>query len=102
ALSMAEATRRGVLEARPDERPFLLSRSGFLGSSRHTAVWTGDNISNVHHLRNSVGISLSLSISGLPFNGPDVPGFGGNASAELMRAWYKAGFLFPSLRNHNV
>jgi alpha-glucosidase len=100
ATGMAEATRDGFLAARPDERPFLISRSAAAGSSRYTAVWTGDNYSNWHHLRSSIHGSLNLALSGIPFNGPDVPGFGGHADKELAIAWYKAGFLFPFLRNH--
>ena len=101
ALGMAVATRGGMLAARPEQRPFVISRSAFLSASRHTALWTGDNMANPHHMKNSIALTLNLSVSGLPFNGPDVPGFGLNASAELMRAWYKLGFLFPFLRNHN-
>ncbi len=97
---MAEATRAGFLQARPDERPFLLARSAAAGSSRYTAVWTGDNISNWHHLRTSIHCTLNLALSGIPFNGPDVPGFGGHADRELAIAWYKAGCLFPFFRNH--
>ncbi|NCN05799.1 MAG: hypothetical protein GW949_09220 [Spirochaetales bacterium] len=102
AMGMASATRRGLELAGEGRRPFLLSRSAFLSSGRYTALWTGDNVSNVHHLANGITLALSLSLSGMPFIGPDVPGFGGNASAELMRAWYKAGFLFPFFRNHNI
>ncbi len=102
ALGMAEATREGLKRARPGLRPFVVSRSGSLGISRHAAVWTGDNVSNEAHLRASIPVSLTMSISGVPFNGPDVPGFGGDASAALMRAWYKAGFLFPFFRNHCI
>lgn len=101
ALGMAQATRAGFLEARPEERPFLLSRSAYLSSSRHTAVWTGDNVANWHHLRLSIPISLGLSMSGLPFNGPDVCGFMGDTTPALAVAWYKAGFLFPFVRNHS-
>ncbi len=101
ALGMAAATRAGMLAARPQQRPFVISRSAFLSASRHTALWTGDNMANPHHMKNSIALTLNLSVSGLPFNGPDVPGFGLHASAELMRAWYKLGFLFPFLRNHN-
>lgn len=100
ATGMAQATRQGFLEARPDERPFLLTRSASAGMSRFAAVWTGDNFSNWHHLRTSIRCSLNLALSGIPFNGPDVPGFGGNADRELAVAWYKAGCLFPFLRNH--
>jgi len=102
ALGMAAATRAGVLASRPHERPFIVSRSSTLSSSRHTAVWTGDNVSNEHHMKGAITMSLNLSVSGMPFNGPDVPGFALDASNELMRAWYKLGFLFPFLRNHKI
>jgi alpha-glucosidase len=102
ATGMAQATHEGFLQARPDERPFIVSRSAAAGSSRWTAVWTGDNHSNWHHLRTAIHATLNLALSGIPFNGPDVPGFGGHADRELAIAWYKAGFLFPFLRNHAV
>jgi alpha-glucosidase len=102
ALGMAKASRAGFLAARPDERPFLLSRSAYISSSHHTALWTGDNYSNWHQLQLSIPVSLGLALSGIPFNGPDVPGFGGNATPELAVAWYKCGFLFPFLRNHSM
>ena len=101
AVGMAKATYAGFQQARPDERPFLLTRSGWIGTSNYAAVWTGDNFSNWHHLKNSIQISLNLAFSGIPFNGPDVPGFGDDADAELACAWYKVGFLFPFLRNHS-
>ncbi len=101
ALGMAQASRNGFLAARPDERPFLLSRSASPTMSREAAVWTGDNYSNRHHLKMAIPVSLNLALSGIPFNGPDVPGFGGEASAELAAAWYKCGFLFPFFRNHS-
>lgn len=100
ALGMAQATRAGFCAAKPDERPFLLTRSASTGMSRFAAVWTGDNFSNWHHLRTAVHCSLNLALSGIPFNGPDVPGFGGHADKDLAVAWYKAGCLFPFLRNH--
>jgi alpha-glucosidase len=101
ALGMAQASRAGFLAARPDERPFLLSRSAFISSSRYTAVWTGDNLSNWHHLRLAIPVTLGLGLSGLPFNGADAGGFADDATRELIIAWYQAGFLFPFFRNHN-
>jgi alpha-glucosidase len=98
---MAEATRAGFERARPDERAFVLSRSAFIGTGRFAAVWTGDNISNWVHLRKCIEVSLHLALSGIPFNGPDVPGFGDDPDAELAVAWYKVCFLFPFLRNHS-
>ena len=101
ALGMARATHAGMLDAHPDIRPFMLTRSGFISTSRYAAAWTGDNFSNKHHLKLSIPMTLNLALSGIPFNGPDVPGFGGNPDRKLAVAWYKAGFLFPFFRNHS-
>ena len=102
AFGMAKASHAGFLAARPDERPFLLARSAFISSSRYTAVWTGDNVANWHHLRTSIPLSIGLALSGQPFNGPDVCGFADDTNPALAIAWYKAGFLFPFLRNHSM
>jgi alpha-glucosidase len=102
ALLMARATREGFAAAFPDRRPFLVSRSGCTGSQRYAAHWTGDNYSNYHHLHRSIGKSLNLALSGIPFNGPDVGGFGGDCTENLLIDWIKAAFLFPLLRNHTV
>lgn len=102
ALGMAMASRDGFLAAHPNSRPFTLCRSGYIGSGRYTAIWTGDNYSNYHHLKNSIATTLNLALSGIPFNGPDAGGFGGNTYPELICDWYKAGFLFPVFRNHSM
>lgn len=101
ALGMAMATRDGFEAAHPGERAFLLSRSGSTGISKYAAIWTGDNMSNYHYLRNCIAVSLNLALSGAPFNGPDVGGFGGNCWPQLMQDWMKACFLFPFMRNHS-
>lgn len=101
ALGMVRATHEGLLGANPDTRPFILTRSGFISTSRYAAAWTGDNFSNAHHLKQAIPMTLNLALSGIPFNGPDVPGFGGDPTRQLAVAWYKAGFLFPFFRNHS-
>ena len=100
ALGMAIAARQGFLEAHPNHRPFMLCRSGYTGTSRYTAIWTGDNYSNYAHLKGSLSTTLNLALSGIPFNGADVGGFGGNTTPELLMDWTKAAFLFPIFRNH--
>lgn len=102
ALGMAMASRAGFEKAHPGQRPFLLTRSGFTGVGRYAAIWTGDNYSNYHHLKGSIACSLNLALSGVPFNGPDIGGFGGDTTPELITAWMKAGFLFPFCRNHSI
>ncbi|MBM9604857.1 TIM-barrel domain-containing protein [Desulfopila inferna] len=101
-LLMARATRDGLLAARPYQRPFLLSRSGSTGSQKYAAHWTGDNFSNYHHLQRSIGKSLNLALSGVPFNGADVGGFGDDCGEELLVDWIKTAFLFPFFRNHTM
>ena len=102
ALGMQKATVAGFQQATPNERPFLLSRSGFIGTSKYSAIWTGDNVSNDFYLKLSIPTTLGLSISGIPFNGPDLAGFGGDASDELMIRWFQACMLFPFYRNHST
>jgi alpha-glucosidase len=101
ALGMAIASHQGLSKAAPSMRPFLVTRSASTSISRYAAVWTGDNYSNETHLKASIPTSLNLALSGVPFNAPDVPGFGGDADDDLMVRWYKTAFLFPFLRNHS-
>jgi alpha-glucosidase len=102
AYGMQKASRKALSNCIVNKRPFILSRSGFISSSRYSAIWTGDNWSNYFHLKASINMSLNLSLSGIPFNGPDVPGFEGDASPDLAVDWFKAGFLFPFFRNHSA
>ncbi len=100
ATGMARATRAAFLEAHPEQRPFLLSRSACTGSGSYTAVWTGDNASNYHHLERAIPTTLNLALSGIPFNGPDVGGWAGDVTEELLVDWIKACCLFPFFRIH--
>ncbi len=101
-LGMAQATSDGVKAAFPELRPFTLTRSGTIGSSRYGAMWTGDNNSNYHHLRKGLEMVLSLSISGMPFVGSDVGGFGGDAFKKNYIDWFKTTYLLPFMRNHSA
>ena len=111
ANGMAEATVSGLQSMRPDQRPFVLSRSGFLGIQRHAAVWTGDNHSSWEHLRENLHMVLNLGLCGLPMTGADVGGFGRGPgkygavkplrpSAELFVRWMELGALMPFFRVH--
>ena len=82
-------------------RPFVLSRSFFAGSHRFGPIWTGDNNSEWSHLKASIPMLLSLSISGMSFSGADVGGFFGDPSKELYIRWQQAGAAFyPFYRCH--
>lgn len=101
-LNMVRASRQGLLLANPNKRPFILSRSNFLGGHRYAATWTGDNLSSVEQMKLSVPMSLTLGLSGQPFNGPDIGGFCENGNAELLAQWTAMGVFFPFVRNHSI
>ena len=48
----------------------------------------------------SISQLLSFSVSGVPFVGPDVPGFSGDPSKELFKLYYQLGCLYPFFRAH--
>lgn len=101
-LNMVRASRQGLLLANPQKRPFILSRSNFLGGHRYAATWTGDNLSAPDHMKLSIPMSLTLGLSGQPFNGPDIGGFCENSNGELVAQWTAIGAYFPFVRNHNT
>uniref|UniRef100_A0A158P988 Glucosidase II subunit alpha n=1 Tax=Angiostrongylus cantonensis TaxID=6313 RepID=A0A158P988_ANGCA len=82
------------------DRPFILTRSGFVGTQRTAAVWTGDNTADWGHLAITAAMLLSLSVSGVPFVGADVGGFFGNPDEQLLTRWYQAGSFQPFFRAH--
>lgn len=101
-LCHARATWEGLRTLRPEERPFVISRSGFAGIQRYAAVWTGDNSSWWEHLEGSIPMLLNLGLSGVPFTGADIGGFHGNTQGELLVRWYQLGAFYPLMRNHST
>ncbi|MEO0649419.1 MAG: TIM-barrel domain-containing protein [Planctomycetota bacterium] len=97
---MAEATRDGLLEARPDKLPFVLSRAAHLATPRTAATWTGDNQSTWEDLRWSVAMVLSLGLLGQPMSGPDIGGFVGDPGPDLFARWFEMGCYLPFFRGH--
>jgi len=101
-MQMVRATREGIQAARPEKRPFVLTRANFLGGHRYAATWTGDNRSDWNHLRWSIPMALNLGLSGQAFAGPDIGGFIGNATPELFARFMGIGSLLPFARAHTV
>jgi alpha-glucosidase len=100
-MQMARSTFEGLKKLRPDARPFVLTRAGYAGVQRYSAVWTGDNVASWDHLRLSIPMLLNMGVSGVPFVGSDVGGFSGNPSPELYARWLQAAALTPLLRSHS-
>lgn len=99
-MLMTKASREGILEAKPNKRPFLLTRSSHLGGQRYAATWTGDNGANWNHLKVSIPMSINLGLSGQPFSGADIGGFNRNATPELFGHWIALGVFYPFCRAH--
>ncbi|HEY8531406.1 MAG TPA: TIM-barrel domain-containing protein, partial [Limnochorda sp.] len=101
-LLMGKATFEGLKRLRPDERPFIVTRSGFAGIQRYAAVWTGDNSSWWEHLAMSIPMLLNLGMSGVAFAGADVGGFAEDTTPELLVRWTQLGAFIPFFRNHSA
>ncbi len=101
-FNMARASHEGLRALQPNVRPFVITRAAYAGIQRYSMVWTGDNQSLWEQLAVSIPECLNLSLSGVPFCGPDVGGFGRNTTGELLARWTQAGAFFPFFRNHSA
>ncbi|MBA3316581.1 MAG: DUF4968 domain-containing protein [Gemmatimonadales bacterium] len=99
-LLMSRTAYEELRRVRPNQRPFVLTRAGFAGVQRYSAVWTGDNVASWEHLALGVRMMLGMSLSGLPFIGTDVGGFAGTPSPELFARWVQLGAYTPFFRTH--
>ncbi|MFI2119535.1 glycoside hydrolase family 31 protein [Streptomyces rubiginosohelvolus] len=102
ALAMARAGYEGLLRLRPEERPFLFSRSGWAGMQRYGGTWSGDVSTGWQGLRASLSLVLGLGLCGVPYSGPDVGGFDGFPSPELYLRWFQLGAYLPLFRTHSA
>lgn len=99
-MLMIRASREGIEAVNPEKRPFILSRSGHLGSHRYGATWTGDNKGEWSYLKLSIPMVINLGLSGQGFSGPDIGGFDGNTDSDLFAHWIALGAFYPFSRGH--
>ena len=72
----ADAIYNGQRSVNPNQRVFLLTRSGFAGEQRYsTATWSGDIATRWEDMRAQMTAGLNYSMAGLPFWGMDQGGF---------------------------
>jgi alpha-glucosidase len=100
-LEMIRASYEGARE-HFKERPFILTRSGYAGLQRYSAIWTGDNRAEESHMLAGVRLMNSLGLSGVPFTGMDIGGFTGGATIPLFTRWMEIGAFIPYFRNHTA
>ena len=99
----------GSMQAAPDKRVVILTRSAFAGQQKYaTVVWSGDIAGEWNNLKASIPAGLGFCMSGMPYWTTDIGGFwvkykGGNknkAYKELFTRWYQYGSFCPIFRVH--
>jgi alpha-glucosidase len=102
SMLMSRASMEAQLAHRPDERPFVLCRSGSPGIQRYAQTWSGDNMTSWKTLRYNIPMGLGLSLSGAPNTGHDVGGFfGPKPDPELFLRWIQNGIFHPRFTIHS-
>jgi len=91
------------LNMSPDQRPFILMRSGFAGSQRYGMIpWTGDVSRSWGGLKPQVELSLQMSLLGMAYTHSDLGGFAGGETfdQEMYIRWLQYGVFQPIYRPH--
>ena len=101
-LLMMRASKQAQLAFRPDERPYLVTRSGMAGMQRYAQTWSGDNFTAWKTLRFNQKMGIGLALSGVSNTGHDIGGFAGPAPGpELLLRWVQAGVVMPRFSIHS-
>lgn len=114
-LVNSEAVYEGQRATAPNQRVFILTRSGFAGLQRYgTAMWSGDITATWTAMRKQIPAGLSFSLSGIPYWTMDTGGFAVPARfsrqnptpedvdewREQNTRWFQFGTFVPLLRVH--
>jgi alpha-D-xyloside xylohydrolase len=76
SIANADAIYNGQRSVNPNQRVFLLTRSGFAGEQRYsTASWSGDIGTRWEDMRAQMTAGMNYAMSGIPFWGMDQGGF---------------------------
>jgi alpha-glucosidase len=98
-----QAFAEGEAADRPDQRVFLLCRSGAAGMQRFGATcWSGDINNDFPTLEAQLALGLNTGLSGIPYWGTDIGGFFHPVpeTGELYVRWFQLGAFSPIFRSH--
>ncbi len=97
----------GQLSTGSTKRPYILTRSSFVGQQRYAATtWNGDVSPDWDTYRKEIPAGLNYCITGMPYWTVDIGGFVPYKFAdspeypELLVRWYEYGTFLPILRVH--
>ena len=99
----AQLAYESQLQARPNERPFIIMRAGFAGSQRYGFIpWTGDVSRSWDGLKPQPELTMQMSLLGLAYTHSDLGGFAGGESfdKEMYIRWLQYGVFQPIYRPH--
>jgi len=115
SLVHSQGVYEGQRATAPDQRVFILTRSGFAGQQRYAAAtWSGDITSTWTAMKKQIPAGLGFALSGMPYWTFDSGGFAvpgrfssPDASAddraewnELNTRWFEYATFVPILRVH--
>ncbi|QGY45077.1 DUF5110 domain-containing protein [Maribellus comscasis] len=115
ALMNAKGIYEGQREKNPNDRVFILTRSGFAGMQRYgTTTWSGDIGTCWEDFKAQIPAGINFSMSGLPYWTMDIGGFSVQKKfeqategskemdewRELNTRWYQFGAFVPLFRVH--
>ena len=115
ALMNSMGIYEGQRSVAPEQRVFVLTRSGFAGIQRYgTATWSGDTTSTWGAMEKQIAAGLGYSVSGTPYWTMDIGGYTmenrfsaknqtpENAAEwqELNARWFEFGAFTPFTRLH--
>lgn len=115
ALMNAKGIYEGQRESDPEDRVFILTRSGFAGLQNYgAATWSGDVGTCWEDMKAQVSAGINFGMSGLPYWTMDIGGFSvqkrfekakeGSEDMkewrELNTRWYQFGTFVPLFRVH--
>ncbi|KZV98128.1 neutral alpha-glucosidase, partial [Exidia glandulosa HHB12029] len=90
---MGKSSHDALLSVRPNERPFVLTRSATAATMRYcSSSWSGDNVTSWDGMKGSNALSLTAGMCMLQCYGHDIGGFEGpQPSPELLVRWIQMG-----------
>ncbi len=103
SLIWEEMLYKNYKEILPDERVFILPRSGYAGMQRYsTFPWSGDVNRSFAGFEVQIPLILGMSMSGIGYMHCDMGGFaGGYFHPELYTRWLEFGAFAPVMRAHS-